>query len=90
MALSEQDLAQIEAFAAALTEGRRSPADFRREFIGLTLTRCAAGDMNGAEPFRRGARFDLHLVDGRDHCWQLTRDPAVATGVVIAQREEPT
>lgn len=60
-------------------------ADLRRQFPHLSWTRCDASDVAEA-PFRTYAGFDLHLLDGADHCVQLTEDPARATGLVIAQR----
>ncbi|MBP2299651.1 hypothetical protein [Azospirillum picis] len=52
-----------------------------------TVTGAMAAVM-AEEPFREEAAFDLHLVDGNNHCWAITDKPALATGVVIAQREE--
>jgi hypothetical protein len=46
--------------------------------------------MGAEEPYRCFEALDLYLVDGRDHCWQFTSDPARATGVVLAQRKVPT
>lgn len=40
------------------------------------------------EPFREAARFDLHLVDGNNHCWLITDKPDSATGIVIAERDD--
>lgn len=86
MAISEQALAGIETLLAA----GESTAEFRRRFPGLSLTRCDASDMSGQAPFRRHPKFDLYLVDGRDHCWQITPDPARATGIVVAALRKET
>lgn len=86
MAISEQDLSGIETLLAA----DQGVAEFRRRFPGLSLTRCDASDMSGQAPFRRHPKFDLYLVDGRDHCWQITPDPARATGVVVAAQHKET
>ncbi len=48
------------------------------------VTRCDAIDMREETPFRVYERVSLYLVDGRDHCWKITQDPAFATGVAIA------
>lgn len=85
MALSDAQLERIEQFL--LTEVTRfSVAAFRTEFPGVALTRCDAGDVQGAAPFRSHQEFDLYLLDTREHCVRLTTDPAAATGVVLAQR----
>ncbi len=86
MALSDADLANIEALLAAPEASAAALADFRRRFPGLTLTRCDASDMGAESPFREYPRFNLYLVDAADHCWRLTADPARATGIVVAQR----
>ncbi|PWC80773.1 hypothetical protein TSH100_29040 [Azospirillum sp. TSH100] len=52
-----------------------------------TVTGAMAAVM-AEDPFREEAGFDLHLVDGNNHCWLITDKPELATGVVIAQRDE--
>ena len=63
-------------------------AAFRVSFPGRSLTRCDASDISEESPFRRLANADLYLVDGRESCWRITTDPAIATGVVLAARPE--
>jgi hypothetical protein len=87
MALSDADLAQIEALLAPPQADAGALAGFRARFPGLTLTRCDAADMGAESPFREYPRFNLYLVDAADHCWRLTADPARATGIVVAQRK---
>ncbi|HEY9146638.1 MAG TPA: hypothetical protein VIN36_08125 [Thiobacillus sp.] len=83
--ISPDDLARIGTLLAAPPAGNPL-ADFRSRFPGLSLTRCDAGDMGGEAPYREYPSFNLYLVDGRDHCWHLTGDPAAATGIVVAAR----
>lgn len=85
MPLSAVQLENIEQFLLA-DPAAGDIAAFRSAFPGVTLTRCDAGDMHGEEPFRRFDRFDLYLIDARDHCVHLTADPAAATGIVLAKR----
>lgn len=84
--ISPDDLACIGNLLAEPPTGGNPLADFRSRFPGLSLTRCDASDMGGEAPYREYPSFNLYLVDGRDHCWQLTGDPAAATGVVVAAR----
>ena len=75
MALSADELTEIER---VLVRGRR-PARARwpscdAAFRISSWTRCDASDVTEA-PFRSYARFDLHLLDGADHCVQITADP---------------
>lgn len=84
MGLSLHELAQIDALLAAPDAGVNALADLRQRFPGLSLTRCDASDVDSDEPFRSYTRFNLYLVDGAAHCWQLTMDPERATGLVVA------
>lgn len=85
MALNEVQLQGIEKFLLADPASGNVMA-FRAEFPGVTLTRCDALDMRGETPFRSYPQFDIYLIDARDHCVQLTADPAAATGIVMAKR----
>lgn len=86
MALTENDFTQIETLLATVDQGRNPLTDFRQRFPSLSLTRCDASDMSGEAPFREYPKFNLYLVDGSDHCWRITGDPAAATGIVVAER----
>ena len=90
MAITDSELKQIETLFAAGAADAELAAEFRRRFPGLSLTRCAASDMNSEQPYRRTPGFDLYLVDRADHCWRLTAESARATGIVLAQRPLPT
>lgn len=84
MSFTASEIDQIEAL---LSGGQAIPdilAAFRSRFPGRSLTRCDASDLSGELPFRRLAKADLYLVDGRDHCWRITADLASATGLVLA------
>lgn len=86
MALTEKDLVQLETLLGSAKSAENPLADFRQRFPGLSLTRCDASDMGSDEPFLTYPEFYLYLVDGSNHCWRITDDPAVATGIVVAQR----
>ena len=83
--ISPDDLARIDGLLVAPPAGNPL-AEFRSRFPGLSLTRCDAGDMSSEQVFREYPKFKLYLVDGRDHCWHITDDPAAATGIVVAAR----
>lgn len=84
MSLATDDLLQIEAVLVASGNPANALAELRRRFPRLSVTRCDASDLDAVAPFRQYRRFDIHLVDGHDHCWRLTRDPGRATGIVVA------
>ncbi|GGF51911.1 hypothetical protein GCM10007301_09180 [Azorhizobium oxalatiphilum] len=87
MALAASELADIEALLnGAEAGGAGVIATLRGRFPHLSWTRCDASDV-AETPFRTFAACDLHLLDGHDHCVQLTNDPARATGLVLAMRQ---
>lgn len=77
--------ADLDILHDLLVAGRSDGPALRAALPQLSVTRCDASDLDDA-PYRRYAGFDLHLVDGAGHCWQLTRDPATATGIVLARQ----
>lgn len=85
MALATEQLIEIERLLATANTDTSAVADLRRRFPPLTLVRCDASDV-AQQPFRRLAQFDLHLIDGSDHCMRITADRARATGLVLARR----
>jgi hypothetical protein len=87
MAISDQDFAEIERLLASGAADAALSAEFRQRFPGLTLTRCAASDLDQEIPYRRYPGFDLYLVDRSEHCWRVTADPGRATGIVLAARK---
>lgn len=87
MPLTAAEVSELEALLAVSDGGAQLIQQFRERFPGRSLTRCDESDMGGDEPFRRFEAVDLYLVDGRDHCWHITADPQVATGVVVARRK---
>lgn len=62
-------------------------AKFRLQFPALSLTVCDLSDIDSELPFRVYPAMSLFLVDGSDHCWRITSDPAHATGVVLARHK---
>jgi hypothetical protein len=54
-------------------------------FPNLSFVRMSASDLDET-PFRSLQHFNLYLLDGREHCVQLTDDPNLATGMVVAQK----
>lgn len=85
MALDENELIELEQVITT-AEGRASLLpELRRRLPHLALVRCDASDLT-EPPFRSFPHFDLHLLDRSDHCVQITADPLLATGIVLAAR----
>jgi hypothetical protein len=85
MAVSADELTEIDQVLSAPTADAQAFAELRRRFPHLSWTGCDASDVIEA-PFRGYVRFDVHLLDSADHCSQITADPARATGIILARR----
>ncbi|WP_043606395.1 hypothetical protein [Novosphingobium sp. Rr 2-17] len=89
MTLTEQTLATVDAVLRA-SEG--SAGQVRSLLLaqcpGLSVMQCDASDVL-EEPFRSYAAIDLHLVDARGHCVQMTADLNAATGILLASGSTP-
>jgi len=85
MAVSMDELTEIDRVLSAAAADAPLVAELRRRFPHLSWTRCDAADVN-EPPFRSHARYDLHLLDSAGHCAQITTDPGCATGIILAKR----
>ena len=84
MALTTENLTEISELLTADTDGTAFMA-LRQKFPDLAWTRCDASDVF-EEPYQSHGDYDLHLIDARDHCVQITGDPEQATGILLAKR----
>lgn len=86
MCITAETMKEIEIALEEFHKISRNPMPMLKDcFPGLSFVRLSAADMS-EPPFRSLQDFNLYLLDGRDHCVQLTHDPANATGVVVAYR----
>jgi hypothetical protein len=81
--LSPDKLAEIEALLSAPDADASALADFRQRFPGVSFTRCDPTDVDGEKPYKEFTKFNLYLVSAVNHCVTMTRDPEVATGIII-------
>jgi len=88
--ISQAQLEQIDAYIIAqpmLSEDTVS--QLRQHFPDIHFTYCMDDDIAvNAKPVTQHARFNLYLIDSRQHCLSLTNDADIATGVVVAEVEE--
>ncbi|WOJ90992.1 hypothetical protein RZS28_06825 [Methylocapsa polymorpha] len=85
--LTTENLAQIEALLSGPDADPSVLQDFRQRFPGVSLTRCDPSDVDGERPYKEFARFNLFLVSAVNHCVTMTRDPAIATGIIVVQNK---
>jgi len=80
-------LVELDMLAAALAATpRATPPGLRAALGGRPVIMLAAEDLDGETPFSVLAGYEVHLMDGSAHCPQLTRDPAQATGFIVARQ----
>jgi len=86
MSESELDLIaeSLDGFGAS---SGNPVAGLRQRFPGLKFVRLDAGEVEG-RPVRSAGRFELYLLDTREHCPVLTDDLAAATAVVVVRQKE--
>lgn len=57
----------------------------RQDYQPIHFTYCMDDDLPNNSPVLAQEKFNLYLIDGRDHCLCLTTDYEVATGIVVAE-----
>ncbi|ACB94058.1 hypothetical protein [Beijerinckia indica] len=86
--LSTENLAEIETMLAGPEADPSVLQDFRQRFPGVSLTRCDPSDVDGEKPYKEFPRFTLYLVSAANHCVTITRDPEIATGIIVVQNRK--
>jgi hypothetical protein len=88
MALSAEELTEIDRVLSGLSADAPVIAEMKRRFPKLSWTRCDASDVIEA-PYKSNTLYDIHLLNSSDHCSQITSDPEQATGIILAKRKTP-
>jgi hypothetical protein len=83
--ISPEQLQQIAATIQTKPLSEAMVSDLRNEYQGIHFTYCMEDDIPNHEPVLETQKFNLYLVDGRDHCLRFTTVYENATGVVIAE-----
>ncbi|MGD2117340.1 MAG: DUF6129 family protein [Chromatiales bacterium] len=86
--ISHEQLEQISQLAGAGVISTDMVNDLRQSFPDIHFTYCMDDDVLGVEPVAEYDSFNLYLIDSRNHCLAFTRDMDVATGVVVAEKED--
>lgn len=86
MCISTETMNKIELSLAEFHKLTNNPLSMLKEcYPELSFVSMSDADIPES-PFRSLTDYNLYLLDGREHCVQLTNDPANATGVVVAYR----
>jgi hypothetical protein len=86
MALSAEELTEIDQVLSGLAVDAPVVSEMKRRFPKLSWTRCDASDVIEA-PYRSSTVYDIHLLNSTDHCSQITTDLAKTTGIILAKRK---
>jgi hypothetical protein len=86
-ALTAEKLNEIEGMLGAPNADASCLQDFRQKFPGVSLTRADPSDVEGEHPYKEFSRFTLYLISAINHCVSMTRDPAIATGIIVVQNQ---
>lgn len=86
MALSNEALGEIRMLLEGEAPAAERCASVRKNFPGLSLTRCDASDMSSETPTFETPEFCVYLIGTSEHCVRITGDPAAATGLIVAQK----
>lgn len=57
----------------------------RKAYPEVHFTYCLDDDIVTGKPVIENEKFNIYLIDGREHCLCLTDDYETATGVVVAE-----
>ncbi|MDD2724214.1 MAG: DUF6129 family protein [Methylovulum sp.] len=57
----------------------------RQQYQNIHFTYCMDDDLPNNTPVLEYEKFNVYLIDGREHCLCLTNDYEAATGIVVAE-----
>ncbi len=83
--ISQQTLEQIAGKINDSGIDETTVGKLRSEYSELHFTHCDDDDIPNNEPVLEQEKFNLYLVDGREHCMCLTDNFDNATGIVVAE-----
>lgn len=83
--INPEQVQEIAAKIAAAGVDENTVAMLRQNYPRIHFTYCMDDDIPNHRPVVACARFNLYLIDGREHCLCLTSDYDVATGLVVAE-----
>ncbi|MEW7979769.1 MAG: DUF6129 family protein [Candidatus Sedimenticola endophacoides] len=86
--ISAEQLESIGRFARQQPLSEEFVTTLREKFPQVHFTYCMDDDVVSATPVYEDELFNLYLIDSRNHCLSFTRDGEIATGVVLAEKED--
>ena len=86
--ITAQQIDEISSWLDDQLDEPRMEMVLRGRYPDLHFTFCMDDDVVTAKPVKMHAAFNLYLVDSSSHCLALTQDMQLATGLVVAVRDE--
>jgi hypothetical protein len=86
--ITQAQIAQIGELLSRRSVEESAVIELRQQFPDIHFTYCMDDDVIAATPLHEAERFNLYLIDSRNHCLSFTQDSSVATGIVVAEIEE--
>ncbi|NSL54853.1 hypothetical protein HJ583_007435 [Uliginosibacterium sp. IMCC34675] len=86
MAITAEQLTQVARLTLAAESLGAAVSAVRTTLPGLRVSSVDAMDMKHEEPALNIGERALFLMESDGHCWSVTRDPALAAGIVLTQK----
>jgi len=83
--LETQLVETIAQHVASCVVGDEAVNSLRESYPDIHFTYCLDDDIVTGKPVIENEKFNIYLIDGREHCLCLTDDYENATGVVVAE-----
>ncbi len=83
--ISEQHIQSVVNLASEKGLSDELISDLRAQFPDYHFTYCMDDDMDAHTPAQSYRTFNVYFVNSTEHCSSLTRDPAHASGFVLAE-----
>ena len=83
--ITVEQVQEIAGKIADLGVDDSTVSTLRQSYPDIHFTYCMDDDLPNNNPVLEQEKFNLYLIDGREHCLCLTTDYQTATGIVVAE-----
>jgi hypothetical protein len=83
--ITVEQVQEIAGKIADLGVDDSTVSTLRQSYPNIHFTYCMDDDLPNNNPVLEQEKFNMYLIDGREHCLCLTTDYQTATGIVVAE-----
>lgn len=83
--ITVEQVQEIAGKIADLGVDDSTVSTLRQSYPNIHFTYCMDDDLPNNNPVLEQEKFNMYLIDGREHCLCLTNDYQTATGIVVAE-----